>query len=129
VVARSGVRFGAGRVPHGRRLRSGTGDGLGQGDGYSYQPSRSAFRRGILADVVLVVGIAVWEKTVFGGYLIKNLAEGLYSKIIGAWWATVMAILIPSLLFGWLHSSEANATMLSTVNTMIFGPYLGPRMR
>jgi hypothetical protein len=61
----------------------------------------------------------------FGGYLIKNLAEGLSSKIIGAQWATVIAILIPSLLFGWLHSSEANATTLSTINTMIFGVLFG----
>jgi uncharacterized protein len=88
-------------------------------------PPGRPFVAAILADVVLVVGIAVWEEMVFRGYLIKNLAEGLYSKIIGARWATVIAILIPSLLFGWLHSSEANATTLSTINTMIFGVVFG----
>ena len=88
-------------------------------------PPGQPFVAAILADVVLVVGIAGWEEMVFRGYLIKNLAEGLNSKIIGARWATVIAILIPSLLFGWLHSSEANATTLSTINTMIFGVLFG----
>jgi membrane protease YdiL (CAAX protease family) len=88
-------------------------------------PPGQPFVAAILADAVLVVGIAGWEEMVFRGYLIKNLAEGLNSKIIGARWAAVIAILIPSLLFGWLHSSEANATMLSTINTMIFGVLFG----
>jgi CAAX protease family protein len=78
--------------------------------------------------VVVVVGIAGWEEIVFRGYLIKNLAEGLYSNTIGARWATVIAILIPSVLFGLAHVSNANATMLSTVNTMIFGVVFGARM-
>jgi uncharacterized protein len=88
-------------------------------------PPGQPFVAAILADAVVVVGIAGWEEMVFRGYLIKNLAEGLYSKITGARWGTVIAILIPSLLFGWLHSSNANATTLSTVNTMIFGVLFG----
>jgi membrane protease YdiL (CAAX protease family) len=88
-------------------------------------PPGQPFIAAILADAVVVVGIAGWEEMAFRGYLIKNLAEGLYSKIIGARWATVMAILLPSVLFGWLHVSNADATMLSTVNTMIFGVLFG----
>src|SRR4030095_2410563 len=63
------------------------------------------FIAAILADAVVIVGIAGWEEMVFRGYLIKNVAEGLYSKIIGARWATVIAILLPSVLFGWLPAS------------------------
>jgi hypothetical protein len=37
----------------------------------------------------------------------------------------VIAILIPSVLFGLAHVSNANATLLSTVNTMIFGVVFG----
>ena len=37
----------------------------------------------------------------------------------------MIAILIPSVLFGLAHVSSANATMLSTVNTMIFGVVFG----
>lgn len=88
-------------------------------------PPGQPFIAAILADVVVVVGIAGWEEMVFRGYLIKNLAEGLCSKIIGARWATVIAILIPSVLFGLAHVSNENATMLSTVDTMIFGVVFG----
>lgn len=86
-------------------------------------PPGQPFIAAILADVVVLVGIAGWEEMVFRGYLIKNVAEGLYSKIVSARWATVIAILIPSVLFGLAHVSLPNATMLSTANTM------GPRMR
>jgi CAAX protease family protein len=88
-------------------------------------PPGQPFIAAILADVVLVVGIACWEEIVFRGYVIKNLAEGLYSKTIGARWATVIAILIPSVLFGIAHVSNANATLVSTVNTVIFGVVFG----
>ena len=88
-------------------------------------PPGQPFIAAILADVVVLVGVAGWEEIVFRGYVIKNLAEGLNSKIIGARWATVIAILIPSVLFGLAHVSNANATLLSTVNTMIFGVVFG----
>jgi membrane protease YdiL (CAAX protease family) len=84
-------------------------------------PPGQPFIGAILADIVVVVGIACWEEAVFRGYVIKNLAEGLNSTIIGARWATVIAIVIPSVLFGLAHLSNANATMLSTLNTIIFG--------
>jgi membrane protease YdiL (CAAX protease family) len=88
-------------------------------------PRGQPFVAVILADVLVIVGIAGWEEMVFRGYLIKNLAEGLHSKIIGALWATLIAILIPAVLFGWLHISEANATTFSTINTMLFGVMFG----
>jgi membrane protease YdiL (CAAX protease family) len=93
--------------------------------GTRVSPPGQPFIAAILADVVLVVGIACWEEIVFRGYVIKNLAEGLYSTTIGARWATVIAILIPSVLFGLAHVTNANATVLSTVNTVIFGVVFG----
>jgi uncharacterized protein len=88
-------------------------------------PPGQPFIAAILADAVVVVGIAAWEEIAFRGYLIKNLAEGLRSTIIGAGWATVIAILIPSVLFGSAHVSNVNATTLSTVNTIVFGFVFG----
>src|SRR4051794_31331456 len=46
MVARSGVRIGTGRVPPGRRLRSGTVDGLAHRDGHPCHPCGSALHRG-----------------------------------------------------------------------------------
>jgi membrane protease YdiL (CAAX protease family) len=74
------------------------------------------------------VGIALWEEMAFRSYLIKNVAEGLNWKVVAPRWATAIAILIPSILFGWLHSTNANASAVSTVNTMLSGVYSGPRM-
>jgi hypothetical protein len=74
---------------------------------------------------MVVVGIALWEEMAFRSYLIKNLAEGLNWKAIGPRWATAIAILIPSVLFGWIHSTNENATALSTANTMLFGVVFG----
>jgi membrane protease YdiL (CAAX protease family) len=88
-------------------------------------PPGQPFAAAILADVLVIMGIAGWEEMVFRGYLIKNLAEGLHSKIIRARAATLIAILIPAVLFGWLHVSETNATMFSTINTMLFGVMFG----
>ena len=88
-------------------------------------PPGQPFVAAILADVVVVAGIAGWEQLVFRGYVVKNLAEGLNSPIIGARWATVIAILIPSVLFGLAHVSNPNATLLSTVNTMLSGIVFG----
>lgn len=89
------------------------------------RPEGQPFVAAILADVIVVVGIAGWEEMAFRGYPIKNLAEGLYGKTIGATWATVLAVLIPSMLFGWLHSSNADATTLSVLNTVLFGTLFG----
>jgi uncharacterized protein len=83
------------------------------------------FVAAILADAIVIVGVAGWEEMVFRGYLIKNVAEGLNWKVIGARAATLIAVLLPSLLFGWLHSTEVNATTSSVVNTMIFGLLFG----
>src|SRR5215213_68627 len=42
-------------------------------------PPGQPFIAAILADAVVVVGIAGWEEVAFRCYVIKNLAEGLYS--------------------------------------------------
>jgi uncharacterized protein len=89
------------------------------------RPEGQPFVAAILADVIVVVGIAGWEEMAFRGYPIKNLAEGLYGKTIGATWATVLAVLIPSMIFGGLHSSTADATTLSVLNTVLFGTLFG----
>jgi uncharacterized protein len=44
------------------------------------RPEGQPFVAAILADVIVVVGIAGWEEMAFRGYPIKNLAEGLYGS-------------------------------------------------
>jgi membrane protease YdiL (CAAX protease family) len=89
------------------------------------RPPVQPFVAAILADVLLVVGIACWEQTVFRGYLIKNVAEGLTGSFLSARWAAVIAVLLPAIAFGLGHANNPDATMVSTVNTMIFGVLFG----
>jgi membrane protease YdiL (CAAX protease family) len=74
----------------------------------------------ILVGFIAVLSIAVGEEVTWRGYPIKNLAEGLNWRVIGPRWATVIAVLIPALLFGLAHATNPNATTLSTINIMIF---------
>jgi uncharacterized protein len=89
------------------------------------RPPGQPFVAAILADVLLVVGIACWEQTVYRGYLIKNLAEGLAGSVLRARWAAVIAVLLPAIAFGLGHANNPDATTVSTVNTMIFGVLFG----
>jgi membrane protease YdiL (CAAX protease family) len=78
------------------------------------------FAATILVGVLAVLAVAVGEEVTWRGYPIKNLAEGLNWRVIGPRWATVIAVLIPALLFGLAHATNPNATTLSTINIMIF---------
>jgi membrane protease YdiL (CAAX protease family) len=88
-------------------------------------PPGVPFVAAMLVDVLIVVGIAGWEEMVFRGYLVKNVAEGLSGGVLGARWGTVVAVLVPAAFFGWLHATNANATVLSVVNIGIFGILFG----
>ncbi len=88
-------------------------------------PPGQPFAAAILADLIVVVFVATQEEITFRGYPIKNLAEGFNWKVIGPRWATVIAVLIPSLLFGLGHFDNPNATTLSTINIMVFATLFG----
>jgi membrane protease YdiL (CAAX protease family) len=87
-------------------------------------PEELPFIPTMLIDVLIVVGVAGWEELVFRGYLVKNVAEGL-SGVLGTRWGAAVAVLVPAAFFGWLHASNADATLLSVVNIAIFGILFG----
>jgi uncharacterized protein len=71
----------------------------------------------LFTTIVLIGGIM--EEITYRGYLLQNLAEGLNLKRIGPQLATLIAVLISSVLFGLAHASNPGATALSTINTML----------
>jgi membrane protease YdiL (CAAX protease family) len=79
----------------------------------------------ILVGLLAALAVAFGEELTWRGYPIKNLAEGLNWRLIGPRWATVIAVLISSLLFGLAHSDNPNASTLSTINIMLFAVLLG----
>ncbi|MEA3327106.1 MAG: CPBP family intramembrane glutamic endopeptidase [Chloroflexota bacterium] len=84
-----------------------------------------SFAAGIIQSLLLYVFVGVYEEILFRGYLLLNLAEGLNNKILGKRWALVATIALTSLVFGWLHLDNPNATWVSTVNIAFAGIFLG----
>lgn len=67
-----------------------------------------------LVGIFLVVGI--YEELLIRGYLLTNLAEGIqWFDTMSARRAAIIATLLSSLVFGGLHATNPNATLLSTV--------------
>jgi uncharacterized protein len=72
----------------------------------------------VLFTTILLYG-GILEETTYRGYLLQNLAEGLNLKRIGPRLATLIAVLISSVVFGLAHASNPGATSLSTINTIL----------
>ena len=88
----------------------------------SFAPSPGQpFIATILVGVVAVAAVAFGEEASYRGYPIKNLAEGLARP----WWGIVIAVVIPAVFFGLAHSTNENATWLTTFNIVIFGLLFG----
>ena len=68
---------------------------------------------GLLVAVFIVVG--VYEELLIRGYLLTNLAEGFrWFSVVDHRLAVVLATLLSSGVFGALHATNPNATLLST---------------
>jgi hypothetical protein len=59
------------------------------------------------------------------GYLLQNLAEGLYGPRITAKGAVFIAYLLTSLFFGFLHANNPHATLTSSLTLALFGLCVG----
>jgi hypothetical protein len=59
------------------------------------------------------------------GYSISNLAEGLNLPRISSKAAVLIAYLFTSIVFGFLHGNNPNATLASSLNLTLAGLFLG----
>jgi hypothetical protein len=69
--------------------------------------------------------VGIYEEVAFRGYILVNLAEGLKFRFIGRRAALIFAWVLTSLVFGVMHATNPNATLISTLNIFFAGLFLG----
>jgi membrane protease YdiL (CAAX protease family) len=83
------------------------------------------FALAILSPIAVFLCIGIYEEMLSRGYLLHNLAEGLNFPAIGPQGALVLAWLLSSAIFGLGHANNPNTTVISTINLILAGIFLG----
>ena len=84
-----------------------------------------AFPVAILVPVIAFLFVGFYEELLVRGYLLRNLAEGLGFGPITSRWSLLLAWLLTSALFGFLHAGNPNASAVSSANIGLAGLFLG----
>ncbi|NOX62096.1 MAG: CPBP family intramembrane metalloprotease [Chloroflexi bacterium] len=88
-------------------------------------PGDMTFAQGVLWAALLFFAVGIFEETLSRGWLLHNLAEGLNFKFWNPAIALVLAWALTSALFGLAHAGNPNATIISTLNLILAGIFLG----
>ena len=83
------------------------------------------FILGLVQSVILFVCVGIYEELFSRGYQLRNLAEGFNMPRLGPQRALIIGWSLSSLIFGVLHASNPNATLISTANIVVAGLFLG----
>ena len=75
--------------------------------------------------VFFFLAVGIQEGLMYRGYMLRNLAEGLNLPWLTPQSALILGYLISSIAFGGFHILNPDATMVSTINIMIAGLFLG----
>ncbi len=90
----------------------------------SLRPNTS-FWFGAVAYLVVFICVGFSEEMLSRGYQFRNLAEGFNLKPINPRLALLLAYLISSSMFGLFHLGNPNTNLISTLNLIVAGLFLG----
>ena len=89
------------------------------------QGARWSFGPAILLALIRFLGVGIQEEILSRGYQLRNLAEGLNLPSIGPRRALLLGYIGSSVIFGLLHAGNPNASVVSTINLIVAGLFLG----
>jgi membrane protease YdiL (CAAX protease family) len=94
-------------------------------EGFFQASKSSGFLSGMLAALVGFIAVGIYEEMLSRGYHLRNLAEGLNWKILSPRSALLIGYILSSSIFGLAHAINPNATLVSTLNLVLAGLFLG----
>jgi len=83
------------------------------------------FPVGMFLALVFLISVGIQEELLFRGYYLQNLAEGLDYPKLAHKYALALAWMISSIVFGLAHAVNPNASIISTINIVLAGLFLG----
>jgi len=78
----------------------------------------------LLLPLLIFLSVGFYEELFTRGYLLTNLAEGFSALKLNPSSAILAACLISSVFFGYIHSANPDATLLSSINIGLAGIFL-----
>jgi hypothetical protein len=79
----------------------------------------------LVISLIHYISVGIYEEMLSRGYHLRNLAEGLNFKAVGPKMSLLAAYLISSSIFGILHIGNPNSSLVSTLNIILAGLFLG----
>ncbi|MCD4752565.1 MAG: SMP-30/gluconolactonase/LRE family protein [Anaerolineaceae bacterium] len=89
------------------------------------QMGKIGFLPSIVLSALLFAAIGFYEELLSRGYHVKNLSEGLNVGKKHPKLAIWLALSASSIVFGLMHATNPNATIMSTLNIALAGIFLG----
>lgn len=84
-----------------------------------------SFPAALFISAILYIFVGIQEELFSRGYQLRNIAEGLFNPHIVKSISLILAWLFSSIIFGLLHAANPNASLISTLNIIIAGLFLG----
>ena len=94
-------------------------------EGWMHVRTSGSFISAFFASLVGFIAVGIYEEMFSRGYHLRNLAEGLNWGVLGKRGGLWAGYLISSSIFGILHATNPNASLISTVNLILAGLFLG----